>query len=744
MVKNYKIAFFMFTVLFLVVTKSFWLNGEVLSHTRQHHELMISDAPTSLYIENNKFSDFNRVYLPEIKQYVTALRSSSIALWTSQNELGRPLHQLSGFGPSYFPFYFMMQLSDNPWVLITAFSLATCFFTGGFVMLFCRELKLVPLAGLFAGITLAFSPIFMYWLTFPMFLSTYCWAIGILFSIQYALRRTNLLVWLLLAFCTYSLFISSYPQSTIHQLYLIVGYSLYLVYVNFNILGHKKIFQLVVFVSSAIIVGVFLVLPVYLDLISMATDSARLKILDMSLFSKVLPKFESMKDVGQFLVLSTVPELFGNPISPEFGFRYNGVSFTSMVCFFSIVGLIISFKKVWGWWFAVVISFLLGTVPPIYLFAVKYLGFNLSGATPLGIMVLPLIMISTYGVHTFITNSSILRSRAIFLAGILYFLILGLGVFLGIIYGISISFRILLLYILIVGSLVAQHRKPNFILLLFAMIISTVLPLSLMLKQPLKSIETTSSFVELVNKNLEHEMRYANVSGEFSALSPNFNALLDLPSIHTYNSLSSKYYHKAVADLGGSTTEFGRWNSVIHPDFDSLVFWMSNIGLILADKKIEHQNLDFLEQYANVYFYKVKSTMGSYLQTPYLASVENDSVEIDPRFSQNYQLEKRIDKGDYLEFKTAKQPQSILVLSQKYHKNWIAQILTSRGWVKTKTLIVNGIFQGVLLPDNTEGVRLWFKPYARYMAVSHLFWVIALLILMVKIGFSKRRNDRLS
>ena len=159
-----------YCVLSVGLFSPFVIFGEVIAPNRQSIELgAIDDQPLAKHIENRKFNDYSLVYLPEVAQHLRGPRSGWPALWTNDNELGRSLYQISGFSPAYLPSWAIATLTNSPWRFITALSLFHCFLSGLFVILFCRENGLQPLAGLIAGSSLATSPLFMYWLTFPMF-----------------------------------------------------------------------------------------------------------------------------------------------------------------------------------------------------------------------------------------------------------------------------------------------------------------------------------------------------------------------------------------------------------------------------------------------------------------------------------------------------------------------------------------------------------------------------------------------
>ncbi|MGF6708177.1 hypothetical protein [Pseudomonas frederiksbergensis] len=80
----------------------------------------------------------------------------------------------------------------------------------------------------------------------------------------------------------------------------------------------------------------------------------------------------------------------------------------------------------------------------------------------------------------------------------------------------------------------------------------------------------------------------------------------------------------------------------------------------------------------------------------------------------------------------------MLIFSQKFHRDWHTQLFDQFGWVPAKNTMINGVFQGVLLPQNTHQVRLEFKPYARYAWLAHVFW----LILLALISFKARKSTR--
>jgi hypothetical protein len=242
--------------------------------------------------------------------------------------------------------------------------------------------------------------------------------------------------------------------------------------------------------------------------------------------------------------------------------------------------------------------------------------------------------------------------------------------------------------------------------------------------------------IERIRTNLPADSRFAIAKPGISFLPPNLNAGLGLASIHSYNSLSSKRYHNLIKVLGGEI-DGGLRNSSISPDYNSAMFWMSNISLVLSPTKLAHENLESLGEESGVYLYKVISRMGESLQfmLPPQISIGKDGIQVaDFRLLPRNIPRKLLDQEGFLEFEVTPGIPSILILSQKYHRDWEAQVFDKLDWITAETTVINSVFQGVLLPQNVQRVRLEFKPYANYSWIAHIFWLFLLVLLGVKAG----------
>jgi len=531
---NYKTSTILYCLIFVVFFYPYLILGEVITPHRQSLELGLADMEQDrTHIENRKFSDFTSSYIPEIRSHLAGARSSWLALWDSNNELGRPLSQLAGFSPAYFPSWLLSKFTSDPWKYITVFSLLICFLTGLFILLFCLEMGIHPVAGLIAGIGIALSPQIVYWLTFPMFASVYCWAAGMLWAVTRLSKRSTLLNWSLLAFFGYSWLMTGYPQVIVYHVYLLLGYGLYLFYSIWK-QERGKAFYFLGYVISSLAVGFILAVPAYRDLLILSAESARVNP-DPSFFTYVLPELKNFHDITTLFVLGTVPEILGNSISPEFPFPYNGLSVTFPTIFLVVIALLSSFKKNWGWCLAIFLISLFAFSPPLYILGIQYLGFNLSSTNPMGTMLLPLSILVAFGADALAIETNLeKRLRWLRVAFLLVICVFIIGLTFARRNAFPLQWNVVVAMAGVITLLTFQYQRTRLLLLIVVMIISfgfTSFPL--MLRQPLDQIATTSPLVEEIRGNLPAGSRYAVDGSGVAVLPPNLNASLDLPSLHS-------------------------------------------------------------------------------------------------------------------------------------------------------------------------------------------------------------------
>ena len=183
--------------------------------------------------------------------------------------------------------------------------------------------------------------------------------------------------------------------------------------------------------------------------------------------------------------------------------------------------------------------------------------------------------------------------------------------------------------------------------------------------------------------------------------------------------------------MGGEFSVYGRRNASINPDFTSVPFWMSNIGLVVSQLELRSPMLRKVDTLPgrkpglSIILYSVSQRMGRALVVAHTAiPFSQQTIDIpDPRLS-DYQIPRLIeDRVDRLDFSVAVDQPSLLVVSSKYHPQWHAEIFDGQRWLDRPVIAVNGVFQGVALNPEDTNVRLTFRPYVRWMWVAHLFWV---------------------
>ncbi len=352
-------------------------------------------------------------------------------------------------------------------------------------------------------------------------------------------------------------------------------------------------------------------------------------------------------------------------------------------------------------------------------------------------MMIPITITTAYGVDALAKRSAhheLSRVLLVAVAGVMAVIVIGLVVCL--IYDKLIHWGMVLFMLIIAACFIAQYRKTRPLLLIGAqLIVLATISHPLILRQKLDQIAVTSPLLEKMQVNLPKNSRYAIINNNSSILPPNLNVMFGLNSIHTYNSLSSRRYHSLINALGGNVLTYGRHNIFISPDYNSSLFFVSNIGLILSQNEIYNRNLEYIGEESGFHFYKVISRMGDNLQVIPLQTHNMDSEDFevtDIQSLQKYSSSKELDQGDLLEFNVTPGIPSVLILSQKFHPDWRAEVRLKTGWIAAKTIIVNGIFQGISLPKNTYQVRLQFKQFVSYAWVGHIFWFLLLIFLVFK------------
>jgi hypothetical protein len=750
---TYRTAGIAYLAIVSLITLWFLCGGKVIAPHVQDRELALPASQTS-FIQNREFNDYYLNFIPELQQQITSPHSGWIATWSRQNELGRPLYHSDGLSPAFTPTWLLMRLSSDPFVIITMLSLFTAFLGGAFAFLLSREWGYHPLASLCAALLLASSPMVARWATFSTFFAVYCWGTGIMWAFQRATKRREAWGWLVLVFCVYALLMTAYPQMVVHHGYLIGIWSVVVFWRVTQQQGACQAAKLAVFAASAVLVGALFTLPTYLDLWNSVRESARLNV-PVDFFTARFPNIKTWQDATQWLVTLTIPDLFGNPSAPDYPFFYNGRSLNTVpwVWLLALSSILLCLRKTWGWWLAIIICITLVLSKPLYHFGVAHLGFGISRGRPLYTAVLPMLWLAVSALDSLFRlarpsreNSAktlvpeVIAIRSMWIFPIAVFLaVLTCAGGLALATGHSISGKALcwsgltaLAFVLLCEWRYALAAVGGVMLAVFAF------SWPLVLVQDISSIKRTSPLVEAIRANLPEGSRFAWLS-EPTALLSNANATIGLATVHSYNSLSPKSYHTLIDELGGKMLIYGRHNKWISLPEKSTALQFSNISLFLSSRRLPENYGIPLALVGGVFLYKNADRIGGWLRIPLTeARADGTGYRIEHLEQVTKLSQERLrDAGDVLEFTVTASPASLIVLSQKYHSQWLAEWWNGNTWNDAPSVRINGFFQGAVIPQEARSVRFSFRPWVRFAWFAHAFFFIAGGLLILRMVLKK-------
>ncbi|MBW4520949.1 MAG: hypothetical protein KME16_14755 [Scytolyngbya sp. HA4215-MV1] len=769
---NYRHCLIGLILTHLIFFNQVLVRGEVIFPHANDAEVTGLTATPDHYLANRKFSDQSSVYIPEINHHLNGKSHQWLSTWNPAVQLGRPTFQLSALGKAYPITHLLAWFTQNPFRLYTTLTILTVFLTSIFFFLYLKALQLSPLACLVPSLGLSLGIYVSYWLTFIMFVSTLCWSAGLLWFMTKLTRRRSLWSVLGISFATYNLLLSGYPQLIILCAYIITIQVLvncrhyWTNWQDFLIKGGLLI--------SAVISGAIAALPVYLDVVLNAQQSARLAVSDQ-FFLTVLPRLENLTDFGLFLITIVDPFIYGIPISQTYPLTffnhssfYNGLSLSPLHFFLFILSFHpILLRQFWYWHLFAVLC-LIGTLyPPAYLFAVHALGFQFSRTVLLsGSIIVALILIA----HTIDFLSSQrpdlkvqswrgdwrgeMRSRlprlpwnssncipqqsgaklkdrfSEFNLGLLLSSLLIAINFMELVGGFREKFHFswhnfLINWLMVAGIILfAKKRNPG---ILFSLAIATVFLYGqpLLLARPMNSIQTTSPLVEAVRQQTDGQGRFAIVGADLSGVLPaNQEGLLRLKSIHSYDSLSSQNYQKIVekwSDVGSTTygrlfTYLDRPDKIVNPKFR-----LSGVNLLLSKTSLNESHFAKVGQVNDIQLYRPLQPPIFMMQTLIEQLQPNDLAQ--SLMSQQASIFQPVllrSWDDYQEIQVGRFSQvTQLFLSQQYHAQWQA----FSGKTRLKTMAIDQFYQGVIIPPYTDKIILCFMPNVLWSWVPQLIYL---------------------
>ncbi len=407
---SYRLAFLFLLGVFVLHFSRTLFRGEAIFPHNNALEAGAIPENESARISNRKFSDHSSAFIPELANNLGANHKAWLDTWNPHVELGRAAFHLSGLSRAYVLTNLLSCFTSNPFVLYSALVLLTVGLTAVFLLLFLRSLGLHPAASVCAALGLAFTTSVSYWLCFVMFLSAICWSVCLLWLITEFTRKPSWAAALGLAFATYCLLMTAYPQLTILFAYMIGAYALIRLLQIPRTHGDKLWTMLAMLGCAA--VGVLASLPIYLDLLFVAKDSARLGDVGDSFFLGVLPPSHP-REIAGFLMTLFDWSWLGNAIDPKYPTQFNGLTFTPVYGSLIWLSFILKNRRAVLLWHVILIACLAGTIlPAVYLFAIHHLGFGLSRIQLLGGGIVPGFVLSAFTIDAIIRGELRLTIRS--------------------------------------------------------------------------------------------------------------------------------------------------------------------------------------------------------------------------------------------------------------------------------------------------------------------------------------------
>jgi hypothetical protein len=734
---SYRFVFLLLMGMFVLYFSRILFLGEVIFPHNNAVEAGAVSEERDAYRSNRKFSDESSFFIPELTNNLSSNRKAWLNTWNPHVELGRPaLH--GGLSRAFALTNLLSYFTSNPFVLYTALVLLTVGLTVGFLLLFLRSLGLHPAACGCAVLGLGFTTMISYWLCFVMFLSAICWPICLLWLITEFTRKRSWPVALGLAFATYCLLVSGYPQVTILSAYMIGAYAL-LKIVQMPGARREKLRTMLAMLGCAG-AGVLASLPVYLDLLVIAKDSARLGDVRDSFFLGVLPPCRNLQQVASFLMTLFDWSWLGNAIDPKYPLDFNGVSFTPV--YGSLIWLSFLLKNrppLWLWQLFVLACLAATIFPTVYLFAVHHLGFGLSPIQLLGGGIIPGFVLSAFTVDAIFRGELRLtiRSAAWLLAPVVVEGATALLVWRRLPIHAGAVWVTLLLVAALLGA-TYWRSVPAFLGLAVLSVLLYGRPLILS-RQP-STIHLTSSLIDAIKAVTQGGSRFAIGDSTIKAeLPPNEEVLFGLTSINSYDSLSSRRYQELVHKWSPSRAlSYGRHFKFL--DMESVLadpaFPLSNVKVVLSKRSPETERLKLAAEVNEIKVYQPVAAPINLLQTSRYSFSSARGAVIDPSIDQQILASHCVKfLNDFQQIELTPSPgETLLFVSQQYHPAWRA----ASGKQPLTTVVVNKFYEGVIVPPHTSQVELSFRPFVLWSWLPQLLFAGTAAFLLVRAVLARR------
>lgn len=679
--------------------------------------------PEDGLVNNRRFSDLSSVYVPELHAQLHGDHAGWLHTWNPHVELGRPSPHTFGLTRAFYPTLVLSWGTDSAFRLYSWLTALTLALTGLFTYLLLRELGLVPVACLLGAAGAATGPFVVYWASFVMFASTFCWSACLLWLVARWARRPSAATFVGLAFAAHALVLTGYPQQVVHHVYLLAAWALACLLRGEA--GTRARLSRAAGLAAAVALGLASTWPVLSDLLVAIERSTRADF-GREYFLSGLPDLGGWPERGRFAARLVDAFWGGNPIRPQYREPFLGVSFTPLYAALAFLSLAGPGRRAWGWQVFAALALAATAWPPLYGFAVDRLGFDVSRFVPLASAWLPVMVLAALAADRALRAERGLGPLGWTLGLAPLVLALG-GRFLA--DDLPPLGPLAVTLAVTVAALAALHARRAAWLVPVVLAVSFVYGFRLWLVRPEGSIHVTSPLVESVRAATADGSRHAVVGG--GVLPPNQEALLGLRSIHAFDSIAPRAYQELTRELDrGGAVNLGRNFPALdaRADLASPTFARSGVSTLVTAQPLDPARWSRLSDHAGVGVWRALTPPP--LERQLVGVAPGGGGEVSPAGSPpSLPVTRRAQRDDRLAFDVTRSPETTLLrVSAQHHPHWRA--FSPAGELEIAR--VDGFYLGVWLPPGTESVELAFLPRVLWSWVPQLGYVLAAAALVAR------------
>jgi hypothetical protein len=703
------------------------------------------------------YGDFPNQEIGEITLSHTSPKSGVLAIWTNQSGHGRALFPHFAYTESTFTTWLATRIGGDilgwdVYQITTLRNLALIYVAGLFLMLYGIQLRLHPWASILAGFIYATAPPFSAWIVNYPFMVTGSMGIVVLYAIHRLTSTPHLWIWLLLAWAIHIQMTSGYLQHVIYLFYGIAGYAI--VHSLTHISTWNQRWRAWLYVGSAVSLGMIASLPMLVDLYTEYQFSIR--DLGKNAQANVLPLYNLQRMTSLF-----IPELYGVkpaftlPIEDDFQLL-NGRYFTWLATLLMLIGVARAWRQVWGWVVWLCIAFATTYIPAIHDISFNSIFPQISAwSKPFDFATLhiPAAMLMLWGLHHIISASW----RYLWIIGSIGSIVLFIALWAGHINDAQPrwAFVIFELGIIAVITLRSWWPSKHYLVIIAgaSLLTSALVTFPTIYRQAHADMYRTSELHEIIATNLEPNRSLIEISTPRAPLCcfvrGNENIMFQIPTMHIYRSNVSAYYSNLVRRLGG---RFAKRNvsNYIQPRYNNSDFWMLNAGIVVSYQPQNHPTLEHIITRHQLHIYRnTASGAGCCLHIPqsavtspiYTNEYQHPALQIGNIRKLPYQeLTKIDDAGDQYTIVNPAAKAAVIVLNHVYHPRWYAYGLRNDATIPLTTIVINDVYQGVIVPDGVTHVSMAFTPWSRWMWLVHLGWIVSAAIIVISMHYRKQKG----